>query len=106
MKNFSEFLYETFLLEMPHIVVDGETVDLELEVHNKMKSDDFIQYINQWLNGDTIKSKTPGFEMHVNKNAIKDFAKKLNNNYFFRNFVIKNYGNNIWDKIAELLSRY
>ena len=103
MKTFSEFMCESFLLEMPHIKVGGDVIDLELEVHNKMKSGDFLAYIKQWLNGDIIQSKSPGFEMHVNKNSISDFAKKLNNNYFFKVFVIKNYGQDIWDELVILL---
>ena len=104
MKTFSEFMCESFLLEMPHIKVGNDVVDLELEVHSKMKNDDFLKYIRQWLNGDTIQSKSPGFEMHVNKNAISDVAKKLSNNYFFKTFVIKNYGIDVWSDVLKLLS--
>lgn len=104
MKKFSEFMCESFLLEMPHIKVGDDIIDLELEVHNKMKPTDFLDYIKRWLNGDIIASKSPNFEMHVNKNAISDFAKKLSNNYFFKMFVIKNYGIDIWDDILVLLA--
>ncbi len=104
MKTFSEFMCETFLLEMPHIAVDNNiTVDLELEVHNKMKKEDFLAYIQHWLNGDNIKSKTPGLEMHVDKNRISNFANQLSKNYFFKLFIVKHYDEDTWDKMLQLL---
>ena len=105
MITFIEFIIETFLMEMPHIELsNNKAVDLELEVHTKMKPDDFLSYISRWLNGDNIKSKTPGIEMHVNNNNVTDFAKKMLKNYFFRVFVIKNYGIDVWEKLVTMIT--
>lgn len=106
MITFTDYITETFLIEMPHIQLNNdEVVDLELEFHSKMKPNDFIDYMKRWLNGEKIQSKSPGFEMQVNKNTINDFVKKLQKNYFFRVFIIKNYGQEVWDKLVDILEK-
>lgn len=95
--------YKGILLEMPYITLDdNEVVDLELEVHAKMAYNEFIEYIKHWLNGDAIKSKSPGLKMHVNKNAISDFARKLSENELLKLFVLKNYGSKMWGELSEI----
>lgn len=106
MITFTNYITETFLIEMPYIQLNNnEVVDLELEIHSKMKPNDFINYMNRWLNGEKIQSKSPGFEMQINKNTISDFARKLQKNYFFKLFVVKNYGQNTWDELAAILEK-
>ncbi len=104
MITFTNFLENKQLLEMPHIVLDGPmAVDLELEVHSKMKADEFINYIEKWLDGEPIKSKTSGLIMQINKRSIRDFAEKVHKNQFFKLFVVKNYGESVWNKLNDLL---
>lgn len=58
-KTFSQFLNETLILEMPHILINDKVYDLELEVHSKMSEKEFVDYIKDWIDGKPIKSKTP-----------------------------------------------
>lgn len=88
---------------MPHIMIGDKVVDLELEVHAKMKPEDFIQYIDDWVNGKPIQSKTPGFSMQVNANSIKEFAKKVLGQPYLKNFTVMHYGDSVWKSIEELL---
>lgn len=103
MLTFEEFINETLILEMPHIMIGDKVVDLELEVHAKMKPEDFIQYIDDWVNGKPIQSKTPGFSMQVNANSIKEFAKKVLGQPYLKNFTVMHYGDSVWKSIEELL---
>ena len=92
------------LVEMPHIEVGNNAVDLELEVHADMKSTDFIDYIRHWIDKGVVKSKS-GIQMKLKSdNEVHDFTTKLLNNYFFKRFVIKTYGETVWDKIELLLT--
>jgi len=103
MLTFEEFINETLILEMPHIMLGDKVVDLELEVHSKMKPKEFIQYIDDWVNGKPIQSKTPGFSMQVNANSVKEFAKKVLGQPYLKNFTVMHYGDSVWKSIEELL---
>jgi hypothetical protein len=103
MLTFKKFIKESLILEMPHIVLGDKVVDLELEVHSKMKPKDFIQYIDDWVNGKPIQSKTPGFSMQVNANSIKEFAKKVLSQSYLKNFTILHYGEDTWTSVENLL---
>lgn len=104
MKTFEKYLYENFILEMPHIRLDNDTkvVDLELEVHSKLSEIEFISYIKDWIDGKPIQSKTPGFSMQVNASVVKEFAQKMLTNNFFKNYVVFNYGQNTWKKLEKM----
>ena len=103
MLTFNEFIQESLILEMPHIMLGDKVVDLELEVHSKMTPKDFIQYIDDWVNGKPIQSKTPGFKMQVNMNSVKEFAKKVLAQPYLKNFTVMHYGDSVWKSIEELL---
>lgn len=105
MLTFKQFLDESLILEMPHISLDGgsKVVDLELEVHSKMKPEEFVQYINDWVSGKPIQSKTPGFSMKINADSVKEFAKKVLGQPYLKNFTIMHYGDIVWKSIEELL---
>jgi len=103
MLTFKEFIKESLLLEMPHIQVSGKFYDLELEVHSKMTPEDFVQYIDDWINGKPIKSKTPGFSMQVNADSVKEFAKKVLGQAYLKNFTMMYYGEDVWDSVEKLL---
>lgn len=104
MKTFKEYMDGRFLLEMPHIAMSGaKAVDLELEVHGETSEQEFIEYIEQWLDGKIIHSKIRGFNMQINKNDMKDFAEKILNNRFFRLFVLKHYNESVWNKIEKII---
>ena len=51
--TFTDFTKDSksLILEMPHIMLDGgkKIVDLELEVHSKMKPNEFVSYIEDWV---------------------------------------------------------
>ena len=84
--------------------MDGsEIVDLELEVHSKMKPDAFVQYISDWVTGKPIQSKTPGFSMKVNANSIKEFSKKVLAQPYLKNFTLLHYDESVWNKIETIL---
>ena len=103
MLTFKEFLKEQSINEMPHLQIDGKFYDLELEVHSKMKPKEFIQYIDDWVNGKPIQSKTPGFSMQVNADSVKEFAKKVLGQPYLKNFTVLHYGDTVWKSIEELL---
>lgn len=104
MKTFKEYVNERFLFEMPHIALSGsKAVDLELEVHKEMSEQEFVEYIEQWLDGKIIHSKNRNFDMQINKNDMKDFAEKILNNRFFRLFVIKRFDESAWNKIEKMI---
>jgi hypothetical protein len=104
MKTFKEYAGGRFLLEMPHIAMSGaKVVDLELEVHGETTEQEFIDYIEQWLNGEIIQSKVRGFKMQIRKSDIKDFSDKILNNRFFRLFVIKHFDESVWNKIVKMI---
>lgn len=104
MITFREFIGESFLLEMPHIVLqNGKVVDLELEVHAKMKKDEFISYIQDWIDGKTFKSKY-NTTMRVPEDALAGFIEKLiNGTPFFKSFVVKTYGDDVWNTVLRIL---
>jgi|PlaIllAssembly_1097288.scaffolds.fasta_scaffold00001_109 hypothetical protein len=102
-RNFNEFINESLILEMPHIMLGDKVVDLELEVHAKMKPKDFVQYIDDWVNGKPIQSKTPGFSMKVNADSVKEFAKKVLSQPYLKNFTIMHYGEDTWASVENLL---
>lgn len=58
MITFDQFINETLIIEMPHIMLAGNKV-VELEVHSKMKPNEFVEYIEDWDNGKPIPSKMP-----------------------------------------------
>ena len=103
MLTFEEFIQESLILEMPHIQVDGKFYDLELEVHSKMKPKDFIQYIDDWISGKPIQSKTPGFSMQINASSVKEFAKKVLAQSYLKNFTVMYYGEETWASVEKLL---
>ena len=103
MLTFEEFINETLILEMPHIMIGDKVVDLELEVHAKMKPEEFVQYINDWVSSKPIQSKTPGFSMKINADSVKEFAKKVLGQPYLKNFTIMHYGDSVWKSIEELL---
>lgn len=103
MLTFKEFIKESLILEMPHIMLGDKVVDLELEVHSKMKPKDFIQYIDDWVNGRPIQSKTPGFSMQINANSVKEFAKKVLGQSYLKNFTTMHYGEDVWASVENLL---
>lgn len=106
--SYLEFILESLLLEMPHIVVsDGsetKAFDIETEVHLKHSPSEFIAYIQNWVDGNPIQSKTPGFVMKVPKELIPQFAKKLLNNDQFQMIVKRFYSEDVWEQIASILS--
>ena len=104
-KNFNQFLGETLILEMPHIMLDGgkKVVDLELEVHAKMRPEDFVKDIEDWVDGKPIPSKTPGFSMQINTDSVKEFAKKVLGQPYLKNFTTMHYGEGVWDKVESVL---
>lgn len=106
--SYLEFILESLLLEMPHIVVsDGsetKAFDIETEVHLKQSPSEFIAYIQSWVDGNPIQSKTPGFVMKVPKELIPQFAKKLLNNDQFQMIVKRFYSEDVWAQIASILS--
>lgn len=84
--------------------MDGNKfVDLELEVHAKMKPAEFIQYIQDWVEGKPIKSKTPGFSMQINANSVKEFVKKVLAQPYLKNFTVMHYGEDTWASVEKLL---
>lgn len=99
--SFKDFLNGNLLIEMPHMKVGDKFIDLELEVHIKMSPNEFIGYINDWVSGKQINSKTKGLKMSINKEDSKLFAKKLLGLEFFKNFVIFHYGDKVWSKIES-----
>lgn len=103
--KFKNFLKrEVILIEMPHITLSsGKAVDIELEVHTEMTEKEFIKYIEDWLHGKRIKNKV-GVTMSVSPEYLKIFKEKLLKNDFFKNYVIKYYGNIFWMKVEKLLS--
>lgn len=105
MKTFEEFtrLNETIILEMPHILLGDKVVDLELEVHAKMKPNEFVQYIKDWIDGKPIPSKTPGFSMQINAGSVKEFSRKVLSQPFLKNFVLAHYGEDTWDEVEGIL---
>lgn len=103
MLTFEEFIKESLILEMPHIMLGDKVVDLELEVHAKMTPEAFVKYIEDWVTGKPIQSKTPGFSMQVNANSIKEFAKKVLGQSYLKNFTVMHYGDSVWKSIEELL---
>lgn len=103
MLTFEEFINETLILEMPHIMLGDKVVDLELEVHSKMKPEEFVQYINDWVSGKPIQSKTPGFSMKINANSVREFAKKVLAQPYLKNFTMMHYGEDIWASVEKLL---
>lgn len=103
MISFKKFITETLILEMPHIMVGGKAVDLELEVHAKMNPIDFVKYIEDWVDGKSIQSKIPGFSMKVNANSINEFIKKILGNPFLKNFTVMHYSDGIWNELETML---
>lgn len=103
MLTFEEFINETLIIEMPHIMLGDKVVDLELEVHAKMKPEEFVQYINDWISGKPIQSKTPGFSMQINANSVKEFVKKVLGQPYLKNFTVMHYGDSVWKSIEDLL---
>ena len=103
MISFKKFITETLILEMPHIIVGGKAIDLELEVHAKMKDEDFVKYIEDCVNGKPIQSKTPGFSMKVNAESVGEFIKKILGNSYLKNFTVMYYGDGIWNELETML---
>ncbi len=105
MLTFNEFTNDNLILEMPHIMLNGgnEIVDLELEVHANMAKKDFIQYIDDWVSGKPIQSKTPGFTMKVNANSVKEFIKKVLTQPYLKNFTLLHYDEATWETIQQHL---
>lgn len=84
--------------------MDGnKVVDLELEIHAKMKPAEFIQYIQDWVEGKPIKSKTPGFTMQVNKDSVKEFVRKVLSQPFLKNFTEMHYNEDTWNQLEVML---
>lgn len=106
--NYLEFLFESLLLEMPHILVqdgnESKAFDLETEVHLSQSPSEFIAYIQSWVDGNPIQSKRHGFIMKVPPKLIPMFAKKLLVNAQFQMIVKNTYGNEVWEKIQKILS--
>ena len=103
MLTFREFLKEQQINEMPHLQIGDKFYDLELEVHSKMKPKDFVQYIDDWINGKPIQSKTRGFSMQINANSVKELAKKVLAQPYLENFTKMYYGNDTWESVEKLL---
>lgn len=105
MKTFNEYLEEnsSFLVEMPHVVVGDKTVDLELEIHSKLKKEDFLQFISDWLAGKEMPSKNPKVKFRIDSNRAKEFASKLKTNSYFKMFVISHYGESFWNDVMDIL---
>lgn len=94
---------QTLMLEMPHILVGGNVVDLELELHATMKPKDFIQYIQDWVDGKPTSAKHSGFNMVINSNSVKEFAKKVLAQSFLKNFTLHHYDEDTWGQIETIL---
>ena len=103
MITFKEFIQESILLEMPYIELGDKVVDLELEVHSKMKPKEFVQYIDDWITGKPIQSKTPGFSMQINAHSVKEFVKKTLGQSYLKNFTVMHYGEDTWATVENLL---
>lgn len=103
MLSFKEFIQESLLLEMPHIQVGDKFYDLELEVHSKMKPEEFVRYIDDWISGKPIQSKTPGFSMQINANSVREFATKVLKQPDLKNFTVMHYGTDTWASVEKLL---
>lgn len=99
----NELLSETFLIELPHIKIGDQAVDLELEVHSEMDPYDYVDYIEDWIYSKPISSKTRGLVMRVDPEEVEDFIKKLLQNEFFEKFTRKYYGPPIWNIIQTML---
>jgi uncharacterized protein YutE (UPF0331/DUF86 family) len=63
----------------------------------------FVQYIQDWIDGKSISSKTPGLTMSIEQGSSKEFAKKLLAQAYFKNFVVHYYGDETWNKVEEIL---
>ena len=99
----NELLSETFLIELPHISLGDQAVDLELEVHSSMDPYDYVDYIEDWIYSRPIQSKTRGLIMRVDPDQVEGFVKKLLQNEFFEKFTRKYYGPPTWERIQEML---
>jgi len=107
--SFKDFLSiskspKSVLIEMPHIELDnGQTVDLELEVHSKMKPEDFVGYIKDWANGQPITSRNRSTPFKVNAKFESSFAKTIRSSSWFQLFTKKFYGQEVWNEIDTFL---
>jgi len=96
------------LNEMPHLQLDtGNVIDLELEVHSKMKEKDYLQYFRDWLKGKEIESKMPGSTFSLSsRREKKEFAEYLLNSPAIENFTRKYYSDTTWSKLEQLALKY
>jgi hypothetical protein len=90
---------------MPHVMMDGGTkaVDLELEVKAKLTSDEIVKYFEDWINGKPMPSKNPRLIQTLAKENVPEFAKSLLAKPFLKNFIEFNYDLKTWDKIEKIL---
>jgi hypothetical protein len=89
---------------MPHIQLDsGQTVDLELEVHSKMKPDDFVNYIKDWADSKPVTSRNRSIPFKIDPKSVPDFAKAVRSSEWFKMFTKRFYGQEIWVLIDNFL---
>lgn len=68
-----------------------------------MDREEFVQYIDDWISGKTLKAKLTGFNMQVNANSVKEFSRKVLAQGYLMNFTLMHYDDNTWAKIEVLL---
>lgn len=83
-------------------LTNNHVVDLELETHNHMNPTDFIAYMEDWVERRPVLSKA-GYHTTLDQNEVPDFCYRLYNHNFMRVFIIRHYGDNVWDIVNDLM---
>jgi hypothetical protein len=97
---------ETLILEMPHMVIGQDILDLELEVHSNMNPKEYIQYFKDLLDGKKVKSKDPGTHFQISTQNAPQAAREILDNNIVMMFTDKNYGRKVKNQLQKLLKSY
>lgn len=72
-------------------------------MHGKMPKKDFVKYMKNWIDGNPIQSKNPNLVMTLDLKTVKEFIVRFLKNQQAKNFVIQNYGEDIWNTIEQMM---
>lgn len=68
-----------------------------------MDHEEFVECIDDWISGKTLKAKLTGFDMQENLNSVKEFSRNVFAQGYLKKFTLMYYDDNTWAKIELLL---
>ena len=89
------------ILEMPHIYLDGDPFDVEMEAHIR-DFDELLTYFYDVLTGETFDYKY-GKNVTLNMKQRKELATFLTTNEMIQLVLVKQYGEQYYAEFVDMI---